>query len=69
MSSGRSDPESRALDLERDLPTTAADVAALRRLRGQLPPGFPHAPVIREADLTRLLARRPTSEGWEPFEL
>lgn len=62
------DPRSRSLDLEADLPTTAADVAALRRVRR-----------AQVADLERLalpawlvgdaLRRRPTFAGCPPFEL
>ena len=59
------------LDLERDLPTSAEDVAVLRALRNR------H---VEDAltDLGRLLApgwtleaaaARPTFEGWPPFEL
>ena len=65
---GRNRPS--ALDLERDLPTTAQDVAALRRLR--------HRPITprQYADLLAAvghasyqeLARRPGPRG-EPFEL
>jgi hypothetical protein len=33
----RSDEHSRSIDLERDLPTTAEDVAALRRVK-EIPP-------------------------------
>ena len=68
MSSSKS---SDAFDLEHDLPTTAADTAALARLR---PPA--------EADLLKNIGRlqpqswlppardrERTSAGWEPFEL
>lgn len=56
-------------DLERDLPTTAADVEALRRLRATLPPGLLDVASSFPLDLGALLASRPTSEGWEPFSL
>jgi len=56
-------------DLERDLPTTAADVAALRRLRATLPPGLEDVASQFPLDLASLLAKRPSSEGWEPFTL
>jgi hypothetical protein len=55
--------------LDRDLPTTAADVEALRRLRAGLPPGLQDVASSFPADLQKLLAARPTSEGWEPFTL
>jgi hypothetical protein len=63
--------ESGSLDrLDEDLPTTRADVAALRRARHRR----------RDAPLTRIdllsppdwaphLQRRGTAAGWEPFEL
>ena len=54
--------------LERDLPTSAADVAALRALRQSLPPGLV-APPLSDAEIRRLLEQRPTSEGWEPVTL
>ena len=67
VSSKRSEP----LDLERDLPTTAEDVAALRRIRESRRISF--------ADYLRFLSRlqlpsratrpRKTHEGQEPFEL
>lgn len=59
------------LDLERDLPTTADDVAALRRIRESRRISF--------ADYLRFLSRqkppdgptrrRKTHDGQEPFEL
>jgi|GEM_PF-5504570 len=61
-------PPSEEFDLARDLPTTAADVAALRRLK-ELPtpldwtalaPVWPPPPDLR---------RRPTFAGCPPFEL
>ena len=67
MSSKRTEP----LDLERDLPTTAEDVAALKRIRESRRISF--------ADYLRFLSRqetpvsstrrRKTHEGQEPFEL
>jgi len=56
-------------NLEQDLPTTAADVAALRRLRATLPPGLEDVASHFPLDLVSLLAKRPTSQGWEPFTL
>jgi len=59
------------LDLDRDLPVTAADVEAQRRLRADLPSWF-------ELDWTQIadsvdpgaLDRRPLAEdGWRPFSL
>jgi len=69
----RSTPRSEWLDpeaLARDLPTTTADVQALRRLR-------PRARLEDLADWNWLSAgwqfglpqRTGTSAGWEPFEL
>jgi hypothetical protein len=61
-----------ALDFDRDLPTTAEDVEALRRAR-RIPTGLPG---WREVEL--LVAALPpaareqsrkTHEGFEPFEL
>ncbi len=69
MSNARSDSALPLLDLERDLPTTAADVEALRRLRDRLPPGTQDAGTATALDTLRLLAARPTSEGWEELEL
>ena len=71
-SSERSEPDAdRAgllLDLERDVPTTAADCAALRSLREQQPgdrfPDLSGFPATAAA-----LAGRPTSEGWPELEL
>jgi hypothetical protein len=64
--------EIRLLDLERDLPTTAEDVAVLRRLSERHEPGLgrhlnrvsPPAWLVGDA-----LRRRPTFAGCEPFEL
>ncbi|HEV8239219.1 MAG TPA: hypothetical protein VGS57_07625 [Thermoanaerobaculia bacterium] len=69
MSNAISKSPAPLLDLERDLPTTATDVAALRRLRGTLPPGLEDVASQFPLDLVTLLAKRPTSEGWEPFTL
>ena len=68
-SSERSEPAAALETLELDLPTTAADVAALRRLRGELPPGLHDAASAFPVDVARILASRPTSEGWEPLTL
>jgi hypothetical protein len=66
-SNRRSEP----LDLERDMPTSAEDVAALSQLRRRLEPGL-----LTEIDrlslpswLPAALTPRHTSEGWEPFTL
>lgn len=67
MSSKKPEP----LDLEKDLPTTPEDIAALRHLRWSRRLGF--------ADYLRFLSQlerpaagaecRKTHEGYEPFEL
>ena len=59
------------LDLERDIPTTAEDIAALARLR---PPAEPDLLVHIERLqpppwLPPARNSRRTSAGWEPFEL
>jgi len=69
MSNERSDTAPPLAHLERDLPTSAEDVEALRRLRETLPPGLLDAAMATGSDSLRLLASRPTSEGWEDFEL
>ena len=66
-----SSDSSNYLDLERDLPTTVTDVAALRRFRRDLELTF--------ADFLELLSDfdlfpasrndRLASEDWEPFQL
>ena len=67
MSSKRPEP----LDLERDLPTTAEDVAALRRVRESRRISF--AQYLRFLSALRLpegaSGGRKTQEGVEPFEL
>jgi hypothetical protein len=68
MSNAPSDPKPR-LDLERDLPTTAQDVEVLRRLREQLPAGDQGAATATSVDTHRILAMRPTSEGWDELSL
>ena len=59
------------LELERDLPTTAEDVAALRRIRETLRISF--AEYLRYLSRLELppgaARRRKTHEGQEPFEL
>ena len=58
-------------NLERDLPTTSRDVAALRRLRAHQP-ADPFAAIqalVDELPRAARVPRRTTSEGWEPFEL
>lgn len=60
------------LDLERDIPTTPEDIRALRENRprasadwlGQL-----ELLVVQVPNLDEIRRRRPTSEGYEPFEL
>lgn len=57
------------LDLERDVPTTADDVAALRRLRRETPSWFSLTPAEFEALVPPgALDRRPTTDA-RPFEL
>jgi hypothetical protein len=65
VSSKRPEP----LDLERDLPTTAEDVAALKRIREGRRISF--AEYLRFLSRLQLPARVPrkTHEGHEPFEL
>lgn len=59
------------LDFARDLPTTAEDIAALRRLRE--PTGESLLPRINELYAPEIFGPHPprtkTSEGWEPFTL
>lgn len=61
------------LDLDRGLPTNAADVRALRKAR-RLPPGVDPWQVMQDlidslpAQATRRRDRS-TSAGWKPFEL
>jgi hypothetical protein len=71
LSSSKTSADRALLDLERDLPTTAADVRALRELHQVL-----HENLL--VDVNRLVAptwsrqivaNRPTFEGSEPFEL
>ena len=62
--------ESEDFDLGRDVPTTADDVAVLRRLRAEAPGWFSLTP----AELLALLPddaldRRPTSAAARPFVL
>lgn len=54
--------------LERDLPTSPDDIEALRRLRAALPAGLQEGTAY-PFDPVEVLARRPTSEGWEPLTL
>jgi hypothetical protein len=67
VSSKRPEP----LDLERDLPTTTEDVAALRRIRESR--RVPFAEYLRFLSRLqmpdRAARRRKTHEGQEPFEL
>lgn len=60
------------LDLERDIPTTPADIRALRENRPRMPDNW--WDVLTEASqqlpgVQEALRRRKTFEGWEPFEL
>jgi len=59
------------LDLERDVPTTAEDVAALRRLRREVPGWFSLTPAEFAALVPPgALDRRPvTKPGARPFTL
>jgi hypothetical protein len=59
------------LDLERDVPTTAADVAMLRRLRAETPSWFSLTTSELEALIPEgALDRRPlTPPGARPFVL
>lgn len=65
--------ESSALDLDRDLPTTADDVRALRNLRADVPSWLTLEPAALDQLLgTARLAvglRRLASEDWPPFTL
>lgn len=66
MSSKRSEP----LELERDLPTTPEDVAALKRIRESRRLGFAdYLEFLSRLDLPTHGVRRKTHEGYEPFEL
>ena len=66
-----SSKRSELLDLERDLPTTADDVAALRRIRESRRISF--ADYLRFLSSLQLPSRadgpRKTHEGQEPFQL
>jgi hypothetical protein len=57
------------LDLEKDLPTTPEDIAALRRAREPTPMDMAH--YIRALSRLKLphQRRRQTHEGFEPFTL
>lgn len=59
------------LDLDRDVPTTAADVEALRKARA-IPTEEPWVVVQRLIDALPPDARRQsreTSDGWQDFEI
>lgn len=59
-------------DLDVDLPTTAADVAALARLRPPAQAGLlTRVELLQPPDWlpTAARLRERTSAGWEPFEL
>lgn len=68
-SARRSDPRRPQLldQLDRDLPTGAADVEALRTLRERTAVQFPDLSEL--PGVAAALARRPTSEGWEELTL
>ena len=61
----------RWLDLDRDLPVTAADVEAQRRLRADLPSWFElNWTQIAEIVGSTALDRRPLAKDhWRPFSL
>ena len=63
--------ESRPLDLDRDLPTTAADVETLRRLRTETPSWLllPAAEIEALIPADALDRRPPTPAGAQPFTL
>ena len=66
MSSKHSEP----LELERDLPTTPEDVAALKRIREHQQLGFAdYLEFLSRLELPTHGVRRKTHEGFEPFEL
>lgn len=66
-----SNESSEFLDLETDLPTTEADVAALRRLRHTVELTLAEAlDLLSDSDLFALeRADRIASGDWEPFQL
>lgn len=59
------------IDLERDVPTTAEDIAALRRLRAETPSWLSLAPDELEAlvPVDALDRRPPTRPNARPFTL
>jgi hypothetical protein len=63
--------ESRTLDLERDLPTTAEDVRVLRELRtAHLENALVHARrLLAPGWSLEAAAARPSFGGFQPFEL
>lgn len=69
MSSEPSDRASSLPHLERDQPTTPFDVATLRRLRESLPAGWNAMAATSSSRAWLLLAKRPTSAGWEELTL
>lgn len=67
-----SSPNRSDLDqIERDLPTTEADVKFLRRLHHNQPVPFAEAlQLLNNLDLFPVdPLSRPLAEGWEPFQL
>ncbi len=66
MSSKQPEP----LDLDKDLPTTPEDVAALKRIRERQRLGFAdYLEFLSRLQLPTHGVRRKTHEGYEPFEL
>lgn len=63
--------DSQPLDFEAGLPTTAADVAALRALRARRVPGLLERidDLSAETVAAEVPARRRTHAGFEPFRL
>lgn len=60
------------LDLERDIPTTPEDVRALRENRPKWGPNWLQELtdlVAQLPNVDEVRRRRPTFEGYEPFEL
>ena len=66
MSSKHPEP----LDLDKDLPTTPEDVAALKRIRERQRLGFAdYLEFLSQLELPTHGVRRKMHEGYEPFEL
>lgn len=72
MSSKRPSEEGPVLGrIAEDIPTTSADREALRQARERSRRGFTleRVHLLEPPDWLPRPARRPTAEGWEPFEL